>query len=109
MLFRNLGHGPAVYFFSRSCRAVPGSYVVLVFVARVVEVDELLQALDVAVMKELLLEVRPWCLGRRTLRWRHSNIARSSHLHLAVGTRGKLCPGRVWVGGGTETAPEECS
>jgi DNA-binding transcriptional LysR family regulator len=38
---------------------VPGSDVVLVFVARVVEVDELLQALEVAVMKELLLEVRP--------------------------------------------------
>src|SRR5260370_4231260 len=106
---RDLGHGPAVYFFGRSCRAVPGSDVVLIFVARVVEVDELLQALDVAVMKELLLEVRPRCLGRRTLRWRHSRIARRRHLHLAIGTRSKLCPGRVWVGSGTRTASQERS
>ena len=45
-------------------------------VARIVEVDELLQALDVAVVKELLLEVRPGRLGGGTL-WRcHGHIAR---------------------------------
>src|SRR5262249_44177172 len=96
---RDLGHGPTVYFFDRSFRAVPGSNVVFVFVPRVVEVDQLLQALDVAVMKELLLKVRPGCFGGRTLRWRHRHIACRRHLHLAVGTRGKLFPGRVWVGG----------
>src|SRR5215469_9255665 len=106
---RNLWHRPAVYFLGRSCWAMPGSDVVLIFIARVVEVDELLQALDVAVMKELLLKVRARGLGRRTLRWRHSNITCRSYLHLAVGTWGKLGPGRVRVGGGTETTPQESS
>src|SRR2546429_9924063 len=56
----NFGHRPAVYLFRCSCRAVPGSDVELKCenVARVVEVHEMLQALDVAIVEELLLEVR---------------------------------------------------
>src|SRR4029077_692685 len=53
---RDLGHGPAVYFFSRSCRAVSGSDVKLKNIACIVEMYELLQALDVTIVKELLLE-----------------------------------------------------
>src|SRR5206468_12252524 len=51
-IVRHLGHRPAVYFFGRSIRAMSGSNVVRKprFVARVVEVDELLQALDVAIV-----------------------------------------------------------
>src|SRR5207248_9136031 len=69
-IVRHLGHRPAVYFFDRSIRAMSGSNVVRKprFVARVVEVDELLQALDVAVVKELLLEIRPGRLGGGTPR-----------------------------------------
>src|SRR5438132_6609264 len=73
-IVRHLGPRPAVYFFDRSFRAVSGSDVKRIYVARVVEVDELLQALDIAIVKELLLEVRPGRLGGGTL-WRcHSPI-----------------------------------
>src|SRR6266480_5565691 len=91
-IVRHLGPRPAVYFFDRSIRAMSGSNVVRKpwFVARVVEVDELLQALDVAIVKELLLEIRPGRLGAWAL-WRcHSHIARRRHLHLAVGQWCKL-------------------
>src|SRR6266446_1538581 len=64
---RHLRHGPAVYFLGLARRAVSGSNIELVRVTRIVEVDELLQALDVTVVKELLLEVRPWRLGGGTL------------------------------------------
>src|SRR4029077_11023598 len=77
----DLGPRPAVYFFDRSIRTVSGSNVERnpLNVTRIVEVDELLQALDVAVVKELLLEVRPGRLGGGTL-WRcHSHIARRRH------------------------------
>src|SRR6266849_9471483 len=108
---RHLGHRPAVYFFGRSCRAMSGSDIEFIgaHVARVVEVDELLQALDVAVVKEFLLEVRPRRLGARTL-WRcHRHIARRRRLHLAVGSWCKLSPSYIRVGPGTETASEESS
>ena len=70
-IVRHLGPRPAVYFFDRSIRAVSGSNVERKpwFVARVVEVDQLFQAFNVAVVKELLLEVRPGRLGGGTL-WR---------------------------------------
>jgi hypothetical protein len=55
---RDLGHGPAVHLFRRSLRAVSGRDVLRKHVARVVEMDELLQALGVAIVKERLLEVR---------------------------------------------------
>src|ERR1700746_621388 len=100
---RYLRHRPAVQFFCRSCRAVPGGDVEFKLVARVVEVDELLQAFDITVVKELFLEVRPGCFGSGALWWCHSHIARRRHLHLAVGSWGKLYPGRVRVGSGTGT------
>ncbi len=105
----DLGPGPAVYFFDRSIRAVSGSNVERnpLNVARVVEVDELLQALDVAVVKELLLEVRAGRLGGGTP-WRcHSYIARRRDLELTVDSWCKLSPSPVRVGGGTEAASEE--
>src|SRR6266550_5312686 len=105
----HLWPGPAVYFFDRSIRAVSGSNVERKppFVARVVEVDELLQALDVAVVKELLLEIRPGRLGGGTL-WRcHSHVARRRHLHHAVVKWCKSSPTCVRAGPGTETASEE--
>src|SRR5438874_9060387 len=43
-IVRHLGPRPAVYFFGRSWRTMPGSDVERIYVARVVEVDELLQA-----------------------------------------------------------------
>src|SRR5438874_6886890 len=52
-IVRHLGSRPAGYLFDRSWRAVSGSDVERIHVAGVVEVDELLQALDVAVVKEL--------------------------------------------------------
>src|SRR5215469_12495652 len=106
---RDLRHRPAVHFFCCSCRAVPGGDIELKLVACVVEVDKLLQAFDVTVMKELLLEVGPRRLGSGALRRCHRHIARRRHLHLAVGSWGKFCPGRVRVGGGTGTASEESS
>jgi len=72
-----------------------GSDIIGIYVARVIEVDELFQALDVAVVKELFLEIadilavhdRAWSLGRGTL-WRcHRHIARRRHLELAVNSR----------------------
>jgi hypothetical protein len=58
---RHFGLGPAVEFFGLSCRAMSGSDIEhkFLYVARVIAVDELLQALDVAVVKELLLEIGP--------------------------------------------------
>src|SRR5580700_8758394 len=72
---------------------------------------ELFQALDVAVMKELLLEVRfPGAsFGGGTLRRRHGHIAHRGHLKLTVNTWCKLYPVPVWVGAGAETTSEESS
>src|SRR4029077_20603281 len=50
-------HRPAVYLFDRPIRPMSGSDIVRIYIARVVEVDELLQTFDVAVVKELLLEI----------------------------------------------------
>src|SRR5882762_2704628 len=80
----DLRHRPAVYLFGFPCWAVPGSDVKGKDIARVVEVDELLQALDVAVVEERLLEVRPGSLGGRTLWWHQSDIAGAGRLHFAV-------------------------
>jgi hypothetical protein len=73
---RDLGHGPAVHLFNRSRRAVSRRDVKRKHVARIVEMDELLQALGVAIVKELLLKVGPWRLGGGTLWRRHGHIAR---------------------------------
>ena len=109
-IVRDLRHRPAVHFFCLSRRAVSGSNFERKHVPRVVEMDELLQALGVAVMKELFLEVRYWLpvrvelagFGGRTL-WRcQGHIARRRCLHLAVGSWRKLYPLRVRIGGGAE-------
>jgi hypothetical protein len=66
----DLGPGPACNPLDSSGRAVSGSYLAQSnpgHIACVVEVHKLLQALDVAIMEELLLEVRPGRLGGRTL------------------------------------------
>src|ERR1700688_3370023 len=62
-VFRHLRCRPAVYFFSRSRRAVSHGHGEWVNIARVVEMNELLQALDIAVVEEFLLEIRPRRLG----------------------------------------------
>src|ERR1700720_2930689 len=74
---RDLFHRPARHPLNRSWRAVSGSDLVgKNGVARVVKMDELFQALDVAVMKELLLEVRLSGAGLSggTLRGCHRHI-----------------------------------
>src|SRR5713101_900348 len=71
----DLVYRPAIYLFGRPCRAVSGSDVERKHVARIVEMDELLQALDVAIVEELLLKVRcraGLCGG--TLWRRHGHI-----------------------------------
>src|SRR5258707_1994945 len=94
-VLRDLGRRPAGYFFDSSCWAVSASDVELKHVARVVEVHELLQALDIAVVEELLLEVRPRRLGSGTL-WRcHGHILRRSHLHFAEGCGRGMCSNRI--------------
>src|ERR1700737_3328888 len=77
-------HRPAVNFFGRSWRAMSGSERIRILVARIVEMHELLQTLNVAVVKEPLLEVWPGGFGGRTLRRWHGHVARRSHLHLAA-------------------------
>src|SRR5258708_37634862 len=84
-----------------------GSDRVRILVARVVEMYELLQALNLAVVEKTLLEVRPGGFGSRTL-WRcQRHVARRRHLHLAVDSWRVLPPTHVRVGAGTEPAPEE--
>src|SRR6266852_6290219 len=105
----DLGPRPAGNPLDSSGRAVSGCDVVRKrgFVTSIVEMYKLLQALDVAVVKELLLKVRPGGLGGGTLRRCHSHIARRRHLHLAVDRWCEFSPSNVRVGGGTETASEE--
>ncbi len=63
----DLGLGPAGHLLNRPCWAVAGSDIEGVDIARVVEMHQLFQALDVAVVEKLLLEVGPWGFGGRTL------------------------------------------
>ena len=109
---RDLFHGPAGHPLDGSWRAVSGSdWVGKTGVARVVKMYELFQALDVAVMKELLLEVRfPGAsFGGGTLRRCHRHIASCGHLELTVNHWCKLYPVPVWVGAGAETTSQESS
>src|SRR4029450_12574548 len=62
-VLRGLWPGPAVHFLGRSRRAVSGLDIERKEVGRIVEVQELLQALDVPIVKERLLEVGSWRLG----------------------------------------------
>src|SRR5260370_3273945 len=106
----DLGHRPAGHFLDRSGRAVSGSDRERKLVARVVKVYELLQALEIAVVKEPLLEIRSRAgFGGGTI-WRcHGHIARTRYLHLAVDTLRELCPIRVRVGPRSQAASEEGS
>src|SRR5260370_32876109 len=69
---------------------------------------ELFQALDVAIVEELFLEVRPRSFGCGTLRGRHGHVARRGRLHSAVPGWRKLCPLRIRIGPRADTASEEC-
>src|SRR6266404_2646649 len=73
---RDLGPGPAVNFFGFSCGTMPGSDIEHKVVPRVVEVNELFQTLDIAVVEELLLEVGPRRFSSRALVRCHSHTAR---------------------------------
>src|SRR6516164_7276362 len=72
--------------------------------------NQLFQALDIAIVKELFLKVRYWTavgvdlasLGGGALRRCHRHVARRRGLHLAVASRGKLYPLRVRVDGASE-------
>src|SRR6516162_11030281 len=76
--------------------------------------NKLLEALGVAIVKELFLKVRYWTavgvhlasLGGGALRRCHRDIARRRCLHLAVASRGKLYPLRVRVGVASEESAQ---
>src|SRR6201987_299546 len=117
-IVRHFFHRPAGHPLNRPWWAMSGSdWIGKLGVARIVEVHQLLEALDVAVVEEFLLEVRyrlPVRVGQAgygggTLRRRHRYIAHRGHLELAVNHWCKLYPVLVWVGGGTETASQESS
>src|ERR1700722_11530307 len=74
-IVRDLGHRPAIYLFYRSRRAVSGSDRLRKYVARIVEMNQLLQALGVAVVKEFLLEIGSRRLGGGTQGRRQADIA----------------------------------
>src|ERR1700730_14413938 len=80
---------------------------VRILVARIVEMYELFQSLNVAVVEKTLLEVGPGSFGRRTLRRCQRHVARRSSLHLAVDSWRVLRPTPVRVRARTESAPEE--
>src|SRR5207245_2259809 len=108
LILRDLGCRPAVYFFNCSSRAVSGLDLHPIHVARIVEVDELLQALDVTIVEELFLEV-----GTRSIRTacalrRYKGYIACGHgLHLTVGLWRKLRPTRVRAGSSRVTTPEK--
>ena len=86
LVLRYFGLRPAVYFFNvflpGNCRTFHRERL---DVARVVEMYELLQALDVAVVKKFFLEIGAGGLCGWAL-WRSErDIARRRRLHLAVG------------------------
>jgi hypothetical protein len=94
----DFGLGPAGHLFDGSRRAMSGLDGVSENIPRVIEMDEFLQALHIAIMKERLLE--GGTIGRR-----HRRIARRRYLHLAVDARRILDPLAVRVDAGK--APEE--
>jgi hypothetical protein len=48
---------------------VAAGYVIGILVPGIVEMNKLLEALDISIMEERLLKVRPGSFSRRTLRW----------------------------------------
>src|SRR3984885_7737576 len=110
LVYRNLGRRPAVHPFGCSCRAIAAfNGRIPINVARIVEMDQLLQALDVAVVEKLLLEVRPWGFGGRALGRRQGHVARCHRLHLTIRSLCEWKPRRVRVRKGAETASQESS
>src|SRR5258707_5679607 len=110
LIVLRLGHWPAVHLFRGARRTVPGSYSgKRKSVSGVIEVHQLLQALDVAVVEELLLEVRPGSLGGRTLCWHQGDVAGAGRLHLAIRSWRKLCPIVIRAGPRAGTASQESS
>ena len=108
---RDLLHRPAGHPLNRSWRAVSGSdWVGKGGVARVVKMYDLLQALEVAVMKERLLEVGFGAgFGGGALRRCRRHIANRGHLELTVNHWRILNPVPVWVGARAETTSQESS
>src|SRR3984893_15674276 len=101
---RDLGRRPAIYFLRSSYRAASHLDGEREHIACVIEMHELLQALDIAVVEKLLLEVRPWRFGRGTL-WRyHGHVPRSRHLHLTGGSGRELGPAYLGLVGGRARA-----
>src|SRR5258707_10279742 len=110
LIVLHLGHWPAVHLFRGARRTVPGSYSgKRKSVSGVIEVHQLLQALDVAVMEELLLEVRPGSLGGRTLRRNHGDVACRGCLHASIIEWRELCPIVIRARPRTGTASQEGS
>src|ERR1700733_8273120 len=108
LVYRNLGRRPAIHPFGCSCRAVAAfNGRIPIDVARIVEMDQLLQALNVAIMEKLLLEVRPWGFGGRALRRRQAHVARCHSLHLTIRSLCEWKPRRVGIRSGAETASQE--
>src|SRR5260370_14514885 len=92
----DLGHRPAGNFLGRSGRAVSGSDRERKLVARVVKVYELLQALEIAVVKEPLLEIRSQAgFGGGTLCRCDGHHAGPRYMQLALATCCGLCSIRV--------------
>src|SRR5580700_4086897 len=109
LVLRHLRGRPASYPLDGPCRAVSGFHFHAINVPGVIEVNELLEALDVTVVEELLLEVGPRRFGGWTLWRRQSHIACGTGLHSAIGRLCEWYPGGVRVGSGAETAAQESS
>src|ERR1700735_1781893 len=110
LVYRDLGRRPAVHPFGRSCWAIAAlDRRIPIHVASIVEMNQLLQALDVAVVEKLLLEVRPWGFGGRALGRRQGHVARCHRLHLTIRSLCEWKPRRVRVRKGAVTASQESS
>src|SRR5260370_42434325 len=83
-------------------------HVKAILIPSVVEMNELLQALDVAVVEKLLLEIGPRSIRAACALGRyHRHIACRHGLHLTVGSWRKLRPTRDPPGTRLVSAPEK--
>src|SRR5690349_9517488 len=103
----NLGYRPAVYLFRRSRWASAAQDAKLKVVTRIVEMNELLQAFDVAVVEERLLEVRSRGFRGRALGRHQGHVACRGRLKLTFRLRPEFDPVPVRIRTGTETASQE--
>src|SRR6266481_6100251 len=107
LIVLHLGHRPAVHLFRGARRTMPGSYSgKRKSVSGVVEVHQLLQALDVAIVEEFFLEVRSWRLRGGTLRRCHRHISCRRRLHPSIVEWRELCPIVIRACPRAETASE---